>query len=123
MSFGPGSWYFNPSYRHMIKNALGYTAYKNTQASASAQIGYEEYLKAGNRRALSDWNRNVGSKGQGRYIRYPELSYAGQIARSNTAIARARLDYDTAGANYTGNVVRRVGGLFSGVVGRSSRYL
>lgn len=93
---------------------------QNTQQSLSAQIDYEQYLKRGNERALADWNKNVGS--QGRTIRYPELSYAGQIRRSNTSIARASLDYDTASANYWGNLPYRTAGLY-GIGSRLSRSL
>lgn len=93
---------------------------QNTQQSLSAQIDYEQYLKRGNERALADWNKNVGS--QGRTIRYPELSYAGQIRRADTSIARASLDYDTASANYWGNLPYRTAGLY-GIGSRLSRSL
>lgn len=93
---------------------------QNTQQSLSAQIDYEQYLKRGNERALADWNKNVGS--QGRTIRYPELSYAGQIRRSDTSIARASFDYDTASANYWGNLPYRTAGLY-GIGSRLSRSL
>lgn len=98
----------------------GYKQMQNTQQSLSAQIDYEQYLKAGNERALADWNKNVGS--QGRTIRYPELSYAGQIRRADTSIARASLDYDTASANYWGNLPYRTAGLY-GIGSRLSRSL
>ena len=44
--------------------------------------------------------------------KYPEFSYPGQIVVLNTSIARAGLDYDTAGANYTGNFLYRSAGLY-----------
>lgn len=90
----------------------------NAQASAQAQIDYEQYLKRGNERALADWHRNL----PGRKIRYPEFSYPGQIYRSNTAIARAGFDYDNAYANYIGNLPYRTAGLY-GVGSKLSRTL
>lgn len=91
---------------------------ENTQASLQKQIDYEQYLKAGNERALADWHKNVPN----RQIRYPELSYAGQIRRADTSIARAGLDYDTASANYYGNVLYRGAGLY-GIGSRLTRFL
>lgn len=102
----------------MLKDFFGYTQYENTQNSLSAQMDYEQYLKAGNERALRDWHKNL----PGREIKYPEFSYAGQIYRSNTSIARAGFDYDTASANYYGNLPYRSAGLY-GIVGKLSRSL
>lgn len=96
----------------------GKTQRDNTQASLQAQIDYEQYLKAGNERALRDWHKNV----PGRTIKYPELSYAGQIRRADTSIARAGFDYNTADANYYGNLPYRAAGLY-GIFGRLSRSL
>lgn len=104
----------------MAADLLGYTQMRNTEKSTQAQIDYEEYLKQGNERALSDWNRFVGW--QGKKIQYPELSYPGQIYRSNTAIARAGFDYANASANYFGNLPYRVAGLY-GIGGKLSRTL
>lgn len=97
----------------------GYGA-QQQQNSYKEQIGYEQYLQGGNRRALDDWYKNVGS--QGRTIKYPELSYAGQIARSNTAIARNQFDYANAGASYLSNFPYRSAGLY-GIAGKLSRSL
>lgn len=96
----------------------GRTQMRNTQKALTAQMNYDQYLAKGNERALADWHKNV----PGREIVYPEFSYAGQIYRANTSIARAGLDYDTAGANYVGNLPYRAGGLY-GVASRSSRRL
>lgn len=96
----------------------GKTQRENTQASLQAQIDYETYLKVGNQRALSDWHKNV----PGRTIKYPELSYAGQIRRADTSIARAGLDYSTADANYYGNLLYRGAGLY-GIGSRVTRTL
>lgn len=88
--------------------------------SYNEQIAYEEYLRQGNIRAYNDWQKNVGS--QGRTIRYPELSYPGQIHRSDTAIARNLLDYSTADSNFISNLPYRTVGLYS-IGGRLSRTL
>lgn len=96
----------------------GKTQRDNTQASLQAQIDYEQYLKQGNERALADWHKNV----PGREIRYPELSYAGQIRRADTSITRAGLDYSTADANYYGNLLYRGAGLY-GISSRVARTL
>ena len=103
-----------------IPSIFGLTQKQNTQASLQSQIDYEQYLKEGNRRALADWNRLVGSKG--RTIRYPEFSYAGQIRRADTSISRAGFDYSTADANYWGNLPYRAAGLY-GIASRLSRTL
>lgn len=97
----------------------GYSA-QNQQKSYTKQIDYENYLKSANQRALDDWNKNVGYKG--RSIKYPELSYSGQINRSNTAIARNELDYANAGASYLSNLPYRTAGLY-GIAGKLSRTL
>lgn len=102
----------------LIEPMVGYTQMKNTQASLQKQIDYEQYLKQGNERALRDWHKNV----PGRSIRYPEHSYAGQIQRANTSIARAGFDYATADANYSGNTPYRVAGLY-GIGTRLARML
>ena len=106
----PYKWqnFYNSYLKPLSENMLGYTQMKNTQASLQKQIEYEEYIKRGNERALADWHRNVPN----RRIAYPEFSYPGQIARANTSIARAGLDYDTASANYTGNFLYRSAGLY-----------
>lgn len=95
------------SYEH-IPAMLGYTQAQNTQASLSAQIDYEQYIRGGNERALRDWHKNVPN----RSIKYPELSYEGQIRRADTSIARAGFDYSTADANYYGNLPYRTAGLY-----------
>lgn len=97
----------------------GYSA-QNQQNSYNEQIAYEQYLKKGNERAYYDWQKNVGSKG--RTIRYPELSYPGQIARSDTSIARNQFDYANAGASYLSNFPYRSAGLY-GIGGKLSRTL
>lgn len=109
--------YVNPlqKFEQMI---TGRTQMRNTQKSLTAQMNYEQYLKQGNERALADWHKNV----PGRSIKYPEFSYPGQIRRADTSIARAGLDYDTATANYYGNLAYRVGGLY-GVSSRATRHL
>lgn len=96
----------------------GRTQMKNTQASIQAQIDYEQYLKAGNERALRDWHKNV----PGRYIKYPEFSYAGQIYRADTSIASAGFNYDNAFANYVGSFPYKSAGLY-GIGSRLSRSL
>lgn len=96
----------------------GYTQMRNTQKSLSAQMNYDQYLAEGNKRALADWHKNVPGRG----IKYPEFSYPGQIYRADTSIARAGLDYSTAGANYYGNLPYRAGGLY-GIGSRVSRRL
>lgn len=111
---------YNTPFLSWGKMLSGEEQMENTQESLQQQIDYEQYLKAGNERALADWNKNVGS--QGKTIKYPELSYAGQIRRADTSIARAGLDYDTAAANYYGNVLYRGAGLY-GIGGRFSRFL
>lgn len=99
---------YNTYLKDFTEQMLGYKQMKNTQASLNAQIAYEQYLAEGNRRALADWHKNV----PGRTIKYPEFSYPGQIVRANTSIARAGLDYSTAGANYYGNLPYRGAGLY-----------
>lgn len=104
------------SYRQSFYNAindyggklLGHDQMKNTQQSLSAQIDYDQYIKRGNERALADWKKNVPN----RSIKYPELSYEGQIRRADTSITRANLDYATADANYYGNLPYRAVGLY-----------
>lgn len=108
-SYGPGK----------IEQMLtGRTQMRNTQKSLQTQIAYEQYLRSANERALKDWHKNVPN----REIKYPELSYAGQIRRADTSIARAYLDYSTADANYWGNLPYRAVGLY-GVGSRTTRYL
>lgn len=96
----------------------GRTQMRNTQKALTAQMKYDQYLAEGNKRALADWYKNV----PGRTIKYPEFSYAGQIYRANTSLARAGLDYDTAYANYYGNLPYRGSGLY-GIGSRVSRRL
>lgn len=98
----------------------GKRSYQNTVDSNQAQIAYDEYIRQGNVRAYDDWQRNVGSKG--RTIRYPELSYPGQIYKADTAVARSLYNSDSAYANYYGNVPFRAAGLY-GVFGKPSHYL
>lgn len=116
------SYGMNSNYRNAYKDAAafftGRRTYENTVASVDAQIGYEEYLRRGNERALADWHRNL----PGRTIRYPEFSYAGQIRRSDTAIARLGYESDSAYANYYGNLPYRTAGLY-GISGRVARSL
>lgn len=116
----PWRWenFYNDYLKGYAEKLLGYTQMKNTQDSLNAQIAYEQYLKQGNERALADWHKNVPN----RQIRYPELSYAGQIRRADTSITRAMLDYSTADANYYGNLPYRTVGLY-GIGSRLSRYL
>lgn len=102
---------------HVLGSLLGFRQTSNEQASNRAQISYEEYLKGGNRRAIADYHRNVP-----RPMRYPELSYPGQVYRSDTAIARNLFDYDTAGANLYGRSLYGTAGLY-GVGSRASRFL
>lgn len=116
------SYGFNRNYRDAYRNAAsfftGERTYKNTVDSANTQIGYEEYLRRGNERALADWHKNV----PGRTIKYPEFSYAGQIARSDTAISRLGYESDSAYANFYGNLPYRTAGLY-GIGGRVARSL
>lgn len=101
----------------VASSLLGFRQTSNEQASNQAQISYEEYLKGGNRRAIADYYRNVS-----RPMRYPELSYPGQVYRSDTAIARNLFDYDTAGANLYGRSLYGTAGLY-GISSRASRFL
>ena len=122
------SWVYNRmnpySMDNIIKNyvkpwamsVLGYNQLKNTEESVNNQISYEQYLRSGNERALEDWHRNVPN----RQIRYPELSYPGQIRRADTSIANLGISYDTAYQNYTGNLLYKSMGLY-GVPGRLYR--
>lgn len=103
-----------------VKAYTGKTQYENSAASYTAQIGYNDYLRAGYERQLADWNYYVGSKG--RSIRYPELSYAGKMRQVDTANTRANLDIATAGANYTRNLYGIAGSLYN-PSGYISRYL
>lgn len=113
---------YDSNYRNAWKQFaapfMGKSQRDNTQASLRTQIDYEDYLKAGNRRALEDWHTNL----PGRRIAYPEFSYAGQIRRADTSIGRASFDYSTADANYIGNYPYRVAGLY-GIGGKLSRSL
>lgn len=117
---GPSGFLYrhNEAYNSLVGGMFGYNQYRNTRASASAQMNYDAYLKAGNERALRDWHRNV----PGKEIAYPEFSYPGQIYRADTAIARAGFDYSNASSNYYGNLPYRTAGLY-GLAGRMSRYL
>lgn len=90
------------------------------QESYNTQIAYEEYLRNANQRALDGWNRTYGKKGL--TIKYPEFSYAGQIRRSDTAIARNLIDYSIADTNYYSNLPYRVAGLY-GISGGFARSL
>lgn len=108
MASGSINWYYIKKGWNNIPNLIGYNQMKNTQQSLSAQIDYDQYIKRGNERALADWKKNVPN----RTIRYPELSYEGQIRRADTSIARANFDYATADANYYGNLPYRAAGLY-----------
>lgn len=115
------AWYLTHMYPdQVIRSLLGIRQTENAKASAQTQISYEDYLKAGNQRALDDWQKNVGK--YGKTIRYPEFSYPGQIYRSDTAIARNMLDYDTADANFYGRSLYGSVGLY-GVGSRLTRWL
>lgn len=107
-----------PYIRDYGQRVLGYTQYKNTQASLSAQMDYEQYLKSANERAYADWQRNVPN----RSIKYPEFSYLGQIRKADTSIAAAGFSYDNAYSNYIGGLANRSLGLYS-VPGRLYRNL
>lgn len=116
-----------PIYNQMLsgitkfgRDLLGYSQWQNSRKSYQAQIDYEEYLRNANQRALDNWNRTYGRKGL--TIKYPEFSYPGQIARSNTAIARNMLDYSSADSNMYGNVFYRTAGLY-GISGSLFRHL
>lgn len=113
-----GQFYKNSGIYQWADSLMGYRQKENTQASLQAQIDYEQYLRAANERALRDWHKNV----PGREIKYPEFSYAGQIYRANTSIARAGFDYATADANYYGNLPYRAAGLY-GIGTRVARTL
>lgn len=118
-AYGLADWYAPARAGIWLQNyAFGRQAMKNTQASLSAQMAYDQYLKMGNERALRDWHKNVSN----RRIAYPELSYAGQIYRANTSISRAGFDYSTADANYWGNLPYRSAGLY-GIASRLTRSL
>lgn len=103
-----------------VYDLFGYTQKRNAQRSVQTQIDYNDYLKGAYERQYRDWQRNVGSKG--RTIKYPELSYPGQMYRTDTSSARAMYDYANAEANYRGNFLFRGAGLY-GVLGRVSRTL
>lgn len=127
-AFGPsisrmyGNWFRNPNLTEGTSRIWDYVTgkmqYKNTIASNQAQIDYNEYLREGNERALRDWQKNVPN----RTIKYPELSYAGAIYRSDTGTARAMYDNDSAVANYYGNLGFRLAGLY-GISSRVSRWM
>lgn len=106
----------------IIADLTGYTQYQNTKASNDKQIAYDDYMSGGNSRAYQDWMKNVGSKGQGRTIRYPELSYPGAMFGYSTGIARSVYNSDSAFANFAGNLPFRGAGLY-GIGSRVSRWL
>lgn len=122
--------YFLPryNYKKQFYNAinswgadmLGWTQRNRQQESNTVQIGYEQYLKNANQRALDGWNRTYGRKGL--TIKYPEFSYEGQIRRADTAITRNLIDYANADTNYWSNLPYRAVGLYN-VPGGFSRYL
>lgn len=112
---------FNPV-QDFWNSMTGFKQNYNTQLSTKKQIDYNEYLNAGNQRAIDDWNNTIGKKGHGRTIRYPELSYAGAVARANTGSYRAMYDASNSSANYYGNLPYRGLGLY-GVGSRVSRWL
>lgn len=98
----------------------GGTAMEQKQESQSVQIGYDEYMKAGNERAYNDWQKLYGSKGLS--IRYPELSYPGAIAGYDAGISRAYISSDIAGTEYASSLPYRGAGLY-GIAGRAVRTL
>lgn len=118
-------WAFDNPLAYIFGSMFGYNQYKSAEASNTAQIKYNDYLRRGNERALQDWNKNVGSKGlPGSHptIKYPELSYAGAMYKANTGSTRSMYDTYTASANYYGNLPYRGAGLF-GIGSRVSRWL
>lgn len=118
MPSGSLGWYYIKKGWNNIPNMFGYTQAENTKQSLSAQMDYDQYIRKGNERALADWHKNVPN----RSIKYPELSYEGQIRRADTSITRANLDYATSDANYYGNLPYRAIGLY-GVGSRVYRNL
>lgn len=116
MSWAP--WAYDNPIAYIFGSMFGYNQYKSTEASTNAQIDYNEYLAGGNKHALDDWHKNVPN----REIKYPELSYAGQMYKAYTGAYRAGLDSYTASANYYGNLPYRFAGLY-GVGSRISRWL
>lgn len=119
MVYGTDWTYKNPL-AWLFGDITGYNQMKSTQASIQAQIDYNNYMKAQNEKALSDWRLYVGS--QGRTIKYPGLSYPGQIYKFDTATSRAGYDYLNASSNYYGNLPYRTAGLY-GIASRFSRWL
>lgn len=113
-------WLANYSLGYYIPRLLGYTQTKKAQDSETAQIRYNDYLKAGFQRQYDDWQKNVGK--YGRTIRYPEISYPGQMYRTDTATARAMYDYDIAGSNFYGRSLYSSAGLY-GIGSRVTRWL
>lgn len=120
--FGGTGKIFHNAYKDYIepwgKSVLGYTQYKNNQASEKAEIEYNEYLRKGYERQLQDFYKNE----PGHTLRYPELSFPGQINRTNTIIARTGFSYDNAYANYIGGLAGRASGLY-GISGKLYRSL
>lgn len=118
-------WAYDNPIAYVFGSMFGYNQYKSTEASTNAQIAYNDYIRRGNERALADWNKNVGSKGlSGSHptIKYPELSFAGQMRKADTGSYRAGLDAYTASANYYGNIPYRAAGLY-GIGSRVSRWI
>lgn len=98
----------------------GWRKYHDTVKSNQVQINYNEYMKAGNQRALNDWQKLYGSKGLS--IKYPEFSYAGSIAGYDAGISRSYIANDIAGSNLVGGLPYKGAGLY-GVAGRAVRRL
>lgn len=119
LSYYTMPWYRDAA-RYVSDMVTGRRQKENTQQSVAYQISYNDYLVRSNARAYRDWQKNVGR--YGRKIKYPGLSYPGQIYKANTATARAMLDADTASANYYGNLPFRLAGVY-GITSRLSRWI
>lgn len=110
----PYSYGMSKSYRDFWNHYSGYmtgrNAYNSQKESYEAEIKYQEYLKQAYDRQLRDWQKNVPN----RKIAYPELSFAGQMYRADTAIARSNYGIDTAHANYVGHMANTAMGYARG---------
>lgn len=106
--------------RTILSDVTGKTERDNEKAQYQNQIDYEQYLRSGYERQLEDWYRNIGIP-QGLTIRYPELSYAGQIYRSGKNIANSGLGYSSADARYSRSFYGAAG--LYGVASKLSRRL
>lgn len=110
-AYGSGFW-------TRVKDFWGYNQKEYNKEQTANTIALNEYLRGGYERQLRDWHRNVPN----RQIKYPELSYAGQIYSLNTGNANASLGYDITASNYNSNLYGRAFGLY-GIGGKFSRYL